>query len=97
MSAFFISRIQILDLDKFQAYAKATGPSIDAFGGKLILRGQFQKALIGSAPEHITSIVEFPNTDAINNWFASPEYQNHTPLRNEAGEMEFLAYEIPAS
>jgi uncharacterized protein (DUF1330 family) len=98
MTAFFVSRIKVSDPAKMQEYAQATGPTIGAHGGKLVLRGAFAKTLIGeNAGKHMTSIVEIPDIAALDTWFNSPEYQAHSALRDSAGEMQFVAYEVPAA
>ena len=95
MSAFFVSRITVRNPDKLQEYGQAAGPTLAAFGAKVLVKGKIAKALLGDADSHVTSIVEFPTLDALNAWFVSPEYQALTGLRNSVGEMEFLAYEAP--
>ena len=97
MTAFFVSRIKVRDPVKMQAYASATGPTIAHHGGSLVLRGRAEKTLIGNDDgPHITSIVQFPDLKALEGWFNSHEYQQHTELRDQAGEMQFVAYETPA-
>ena len=96
MTAFFVSRITVNDPTKMQEYAQATGPTIAEHGGKLVLRGASAKTLIGDeAGKHMTSIVEFPDINALDTWFNSPEYQEHAELRDQAGKMQFVAYESP--
>lgn len=98
MTAFFVSRIKVKDSAKMQEYAAATGPTIAAFGGTLVLRGGAIRTLIGDdAGQHVTSIVRFPNIEALTAWFESPEYQKYATLRDEAGEMQFVAYQVPAA
>ncbi|SDZ39996.1 Uncharacterized conserved protein, DUF1330 family [Jannaschia faecimaris] len=98
MTAFFVSRIKVNDPTKMQEYAAATGPTIAAHGGKLVLRGASSATLIGDeAKQHMTSVVQFPDLDALNAWFNSPDYQQHARLRDEAGEMQFVSYQAPAA
>lgn len=98
MKAFFVSRIKVKDPAKMQEYAAATGPTIAAHGGKLVLRGGAVTTLIGEdAGQHMTSVVQFPDIEALTAWFGSPEYQQHAALRDEAGEMHFVAYQAPAA
>lgn len=98
MTAFFVSRIKVKDPAKMQEYAAATGPTIAAFDGALVLRGGAVSTLIGQdAGQHVTSIVQFPDIDALNAWFDSADYQRHAALRDEAGEMQFVAYQVPAA
>lgn len=98
MTAFFVSRIAVKDPAKMQEYAAATGPTIAAHSGALVLRGGAITTLIGeNAGEHMTSVVQFPDIDALSAWFNSPEYQQHAALRDQAGEMQFVAYQAPAT
>lgn len=98
MTAFFVSRIRVKNKDRMQEYAQSTGPTIGAHNGKLVLKGVADSTLLGDdAGEHITSIVEFPSLDHVNTWFNSPEYQVFSDLREQAGEMQFVAYETPAT
>ena len=98
MTAFFVSRINVRDPAKLQAYAEAAGPTISAYGGKLALRGVYAKTLLGEDQgKHVTSIVEFPDIATLESWFTSPEYQAHSALRDSVGEMQFVAYEAPAA
>ena len=47
MTAFFVSRIKVKDPIKMQEYAAATGPTIAAHSGALVLRGGAVTTLIG--------------------------------------------------
>lgn len=98
MTAFFVSRIKVKNPAKMQEYAAATGPTIAAHSGALVLRGGAITTLIGDdAGQHMTSVVQFPDIEALSAWFNSPEYQQHAELREEAGEMQFVAYQVPAA
>jgi len=98
MTAFFVSRIEVKDAEKMQAYAAATGPTIAAHGGTLVLRGKAEKTLVGAdAGPHMTGVVQFPDMKALEDWFNSDEYQRHADLRDEAGDVQFVVYEAPAA
>ncbi len=98
MSAFFISRIRVKDPVKMKAYAEATGPTIAAHGGQLAVRGAIAKTLLGKADDHdVTSVVKFPDMAAIEAWFTSPDYTKHSALREAAGDMQFVAYDVPSA
>ena len=98
MKAFFVSRIRVKDAEKLQDYAKAAGPTLAAHGGELAVRGSMAKALLGEADDHhVTSVVTFPDLAAVEAWFTSPDYTQHAALRDAAGDMQFVAYEIPTA
>lgn len=95
MNAFFVSRIRVKDPAKMKEYAEATGPTIAVHGGKLSVRGALAKTLLGEAEDHqVTSVVAFPDLAAIEAWFTSPEYRQHSALRDEAADMQFIAYQV---
>lgn len=93
MTAVFVARIRVQDPDKMKAYVAAAAPTIAAHGGDVLVRGQFAAALLGAGAAHATAIMRFPSVAAIEGWFASPEYQALTTIRDAAGEAEFMAYE----
>ena len=96
MSAFFVSRIKVKDTAKMQEYAANAGPTIKANNGAMVLRGAAAETLIGDdAGDHVTSIVQFPDIETLNTWFNSPAYQRLSSLRDEAGDMQFVAYQVP--
>lgn len=98
MTAFFVSRIRVKNKDKMQEDAQSKRPTIGTHNGKLVLKGAADSTLLGDdAGAHITSVVEFPSLDALNAWFNSSDYQAFTDLRAQAGEMQFVAYEVPAA
>ncbi len=97
MSAFIIARVLVRDPAKFQEYAQAAGPTIAAHGGQVIQRGKFAEALLGDAEAHSIGIMEFPDLSSIQAWFSSPDYQALTDLREQAADMELVAYEAPAA
>ena len=98
MTAFLVSRIEVKDADKMQAYAAATGPTIAAYGGSLVLRGKAEKTLVGTdAAPHMTGVVQFPDMKTLEEWFNSDDYQQHAALRDEAGDMQFVVYQAPVA
>jgi uncharacterized protein (DUF1330 family) len=93
MSAFLVSRIKVRDPEQMKAYGAATAPTVAAHGGEVLVRGSFAEALLGTGAPHATGVIRFPDSAAVRTWFASPEYQALTSLREAAGEMEFFVYE----
>ena len=93
MSAILVSRIRVRDPEQMKAYGAAAGPTVAAHGGEVVARGQLAEALLGKGSPHVTGIMRFPTVDAVTTWFASPEYQALSDLRDSAGEMEFFVYQ----
>lgn len=98
MTAFFVARIKVRNPEKMQAYSAAARPTFAAYGGSLVLRGTSEMTLVGNDDgPHMTAIFQFPDLSALNAWFNSPEYQQTIALRDEIGEVQFVAYEVPAA
>ncbi len=96
MSAFFVATIKMKNPDQFKEYSEKAGQSFAAFGGKLVTRGKAETALAGTCEHHAVGIVSFPDMAALTKWYQSPEYQALIPLRDEAAEMDLVAYSMPA-
>lgn len=93
MSAFIIVHTKMKDLEKYQQYAEKAGPTLAEHGAKLLLRAKVHQVLTGTHEHSMTAIIEFPNTQAMDAWYASPAYQALIPLRERAADMTFIAYE----
>lgn len=96
MAAFFIVTTTVKDQDAYQAYIQSVGPTLSPFGGKAILRGKADCALAGELSHQTVGIIEFPDLEAIKDWYASEAYQALIPLRSEAADMTITAYAVPA-
>jgi len=91
MPAYLIVEIDVHDPQGHEAYKKAGPPTLDAFGGKLIVRGGEMAVLEGDW--HPTRIVmaEFPDLDAAKRWYASDEYQAAKKLRENTATLRMVA------
>ncbi len=95
MTGFLIATVRVKDAEKFAEYAGKAQPLVTQFGGKVALRGGLAKTLAGDATPHKIAIMEFPDLQAIDDWFASEGYQAIIPLRDEACQMDLFAYAAP--
>ncbi|WP_415158715.1 DUF1330 domain-containing protein [Maritalea sp.] len=97
MSAFVIATAKIKDKVKFGEYGKAAAQTLATHGGTLVRRGQYSATLAGEGEHQGVAVLEFPDMDALNAWFNSPDYQAVVPLRNEACDMTITSYATPAA
>jgi uncharacterized protein (DUF1330 family) len=93
MAAYLIAEQIITNEAKFEQYKNAVMPIIAKFGGKYLTKGT-PKILKGGPwkPERII-IIEFPDMAALDAWYASPEYQPLTKLRDEGATVMAIALE----
>jgi uncharacterized protein (DUF1330 family) len=82
MAAYLIVEHIITDAAKFEEYRTTVAPMIARHGGRYLTKGGTHKFPEGGhwKPERV-AIIEFPDMDALNRWYASPEYQPLIALR----------------
>lgn len=82
MAAYLIVEHIITDAAKFDEYRTKVAPMIAKHGGRYLTKGATHKLPEGGhwKPERVV-IIEFPDMDALNRWYSSPEYQPFIALR----------------
>jgi uncharacterized protein (DUF1330 family) len=82
MAAYLIAEHVITDAAKFEEYRTKVGPMIASYGGRYLTKGSSPKLPEGGhwKPERVV-IIEFPDTESLNRWYNSPEYQPLIALR----------------
>jgi uncharacterized protein (DUF1330 family) len=84
MKAFVIAAETINDEALFSEYRKAVPATLEAFGGKFVVRGGNLNLLDGEWPHPRLVIIEFPSREAAEGWYKSPEYQRIVGLRHQS-------------
>ena len=84
MPAYLIVEHIITDAAKFDEYRTKAGPMIVKHGGRYLTKGGSHKFPEGGhwSPERVV-IIEFPDMQALNAWYGSPEYQPLIALRKQ--------------
>jgi uncharacterized protein (DUF1330 family) len=82
MPAYVIGEHIIIDPVKFGEYVTKVRPMIAKHGGRYLTKGSTHKLPEGGhwKPERVV-IIEFPDMDALDTWYNSPEYQPLIALR----------------
>jgi uncharacterized protein (DUF1330 family) len=89
---YIISRVDILDPEKYRDYAAAATKVIEAHGGRPLARGGRHEALEGSARAR-NVVLEFESFDAARRYFHSEPYQAARALREGAADIEMVLVE----
>ncbi len=95
MSAFVIVHSIIRDPEKFKVYGQSARGIVAAHGGEFYLRGKVAGVLTGEHHHQNALVIKFPDQDAIQKWYNSPEYQALIPNRDEAADMIFISCDEP--
>ena len=90
MASYLITTYKITNLEAYQAYTAAVGPTIIAHGGEVLVAGPGSIAVEGN-PNPITVVLKFPSMQTLRSWYDSAEYQAIIHLRtdNSEGSMVF--------
>jgi uncharacterized protein (DUF1330 family) len=84
MPAYLISNVTVRDPEAFETYRTRAAASIQAFGGRYLVRGGEIDVLEGQPHPSALVIVEFPDTMTAKRWYASPEYAAALEVRGRA-------------
>ena len=88
MSAFVVVDLTPKNGEKLKEYAEAAGPTVAAYGGEFLAKGE-PDVLNGGKPYAMKAIIKFADKDAANKWYNSPEYQALVNTRNEGMDSQF--------
>jgi uncharacterized protein (DUF1330 family) len=92
MPAYLIVECIIADAAKYEKYMAKVRPMVAKHSGRYLTKGGSHKFPEGGhwEPESVV-IIEFPDMNALNAWYNSPEYKPLIALRKEwAGELAML-------
>jgi uncharacterized protein (DUF1330 family) len=91
MAAYLLVNIEITDPAGFDAYRKAVGATIAAYGGRYIARGGGTQVLEGEWTPRRVVILEFPDIARLKAWYDSPEYRPLIELRQRTSKGDLVA------
>ena len=94
MPAYLVVEHIITDAAKFDEYRVKVGPLIAAYGGRYLTKGSTHTLPEGGhwKPERMV-VIEFPDMQALQSWYNSPEYQPLIGLRKQCtSEMDMLFF-----
>lgn len=92
MSACVIGHITVKDEAKWAQYRAAVPATLAPWGAELLFRGQTARVLAGQHAHTDTVVIRFPDQAAIDSWYQSPAYQALIPLRQQAADLDLLAF-----
>jgi uncharacterized protein (DUF1330 family) len=84
MPAYFIAQYVVDNPDLYQEYAQGAGPTIGAFGGKMVSFDTAAETIEGEPPGPQTVILEFESVEKAREWYNSADYQAVVGKRLEA-------------
>ena len=82
MSAYIIVEIGVHDPVGYEAYKKLAGPTVEARGGKYIVRGGKTEVLEGDWQPKRLVVLEFPSAGKAKEWLQCEEYRVPRKMRH---------------
>ncbi len=93
MAAYVIVQIKIEDAETYEQY-RAGGPAtIEAHGGRYLVRGGRIEHLEGEAPLPRVAVLEFPSFEQAKAWYDSDDYAGLKRLRQSASRANAILVE----
>jgi len=88
MAVYLIAQVDIHDMDVFMNYQDKAKTTIEAAGGKMLVRNAVPEAVEGSADGRKVVMLEFPTAAIAGKWFQSPEYLEVAKIREGKADVE---------
>lgn len=93
MSAFIIVQVNVKDPQRYEAYKEMVPPSLEAYGGRFLVRGGAVENLEGEWNPARLVVIEFDDVAKAKVWWDSPEYAEAKALRQATAETEMIVVE----
>jgi len=94
MGAIALVQVDIHDTSLYEEYKKLAFASVEAYGGKFLVRGAEVLVLEGEWNHDRLVMLEFPDKDSALNWYYSKEYEQARLIRTKAATAKFFILEI---
>jgi uncharacterized protein (DUF1330 family) len=93
MSAYVIVEIDIHDPEKYDEYKRVVPPTIEAYGGRFLVRGGAAGNLEGDWQPKRIVVLEFDSVERAKTWWASEEYRTPRAMRQAASSGRMIVVE----
>ena len=93
MSAYIITEVEVTDSEKFEEYRKMVPPTIEAFGGRYVVRGGAVESREGDWRPKRMVVIEFEDVDRARAWHDSELYAPARALREASADTRMILVE----
>jgi uncharacterized protein (DUF1330 family) len=93
MAGYIIVDVKVHDPETYEEYKKLVMPTLEAYGGKFVVRGGRTETLEGAwVPERLV-ILEFESVERAKEWWGSQEYDGPKRMRQSASQASLIVAE----
>ncbi len=93
MAAYIIVDVKVTDPNTYQGYTKLVPATVEAYGGKFIVRGGTAENLEGDWQPNRVVVLEFESVAQAKAWWNSDEYRDPKALRQSASQAQMIVVE----
>ena len=93
MAAYVIADIDVRDPERYAEYVKRVPASIEAYGGRYLVRAGRCEQLEGDRVPRRVIVLEFDSYERAREWWDSESYRALAGLRHAASKSEILLVE----
>ncbi len=90
MSAYVVVQVRVTDPEQYGEYKRLVLPTVEAYGGRYLVRGGSIETLEGDWDPGRLVILEFPTSERAKAWWNSEEYRVPKGLRHSAANSRLL-------
>ena len=93
MSAYIVAEVEVTDPGTFEEYRKLVPPTIEAFGGRYVVRGGAVGSLEGDWRPKRMVVIEFDDMERAKAWHGSELYAPAKALREASANTRMIVVE----
>ena len=93
MSAYIIVDVKITDPEVYKGYSKLVPATVEAYGGKFVVRGGAAENLEGDWEPNRIVVLEFESVEQAKAWHNSGEYREPKSIRHSASHGKMIVVE----
>ena len=93
MSAYLFANVEVTDAAGYEQYRQRVSATIEAHGGRFVVRGGATEVLEGDWTPKRLVILEFADMAQLKAWYQSPEYRPLIELRQRTAKSTLVAVE----
>ena len=90
MSAYIVVQVKVEDPVKYEQYKRQVPATIEAYGGRFLVRGGDTEVLEGDWNPERFVILEFDSVERAKAWWSSEEYRHPKELRQQASKANLI-------
>jgi uncharacterized protein (DUF1330 family) len=93
VAAYLVVNVEVTNSIRYQDYVRQVKGSVEAYGGRYLVRGGCAEIVEGNWVPHRFVVVEFPDSAHARSWWDSAEYASAKKIRQESANTDMVIFE----